>query len=53
MAHDQGLPQQSYLRQAIPPEATSVNNNRSSRTDEIKRIKKLQAAIAPGVDNLQ
>jgi len=46
MAHDQGLPQQSYLRQAVPPEATSINNSRSSRTEEIKRIKKLREAIA-------
>ena len=44
---------QSYLRQAVPQEATSVNNNRSSKTKEIKRIKKLRAAIAPGVANHQ
>ena len=51
MAHDQGLPQQSYLRQAVPPEATSVNNSRSSKTKEIKRIRKLQVVIALGVAN--
>ena len=50
---DQGLLQQSYLKQAVPPEATSVNNNRSSKTKEIKRIKKPRAAIAPGVANHQ
>jgi len=48
---DQGLLQQSYLRQAVPPEATSVNNNRSSKTKEIKRIRKLRAVIGPGVAN--
>ena len=51
MAHDQGLLQQSYLRQAVPPEATSINNSRSSKTKEIKRIRKLRAVIAPRVAN--
>ena len=36
MAHDQGLPQQSYLRQAVPLEATSVNNsNRMHNREEV------------------
>ena len=35
------------------PKASSVNNNRSSKTKEIKRIKKSRAAIAPGVANHQ
>jgi hypothetical protein len=49
---DQGLLQQSYLRQDVPPEATSGNNNnRSSKTKGIKRIRKLRAIIAPGVAN--
>ena len=48
---DQGLLQQSYLKQVVPPEATSINNNRSSKTKEIKRIRKLRAVIAPGVAN--
>jgi len=48
---DQGLPQQQYLKQAIPPEATSVNSSRNSRTEETKRIKKLRVVIAPEVAN--
>ena len=48
---DQGLLQQSYIKQAVPPEATSVNNNRSSKTKETRRIRKLQAFIDPGVAN--
>ena len=48
---DQGLLQQSYLKQAIPLEATSVNNNRSSKTKETKRIMKLRVVIAPEVAN--
>ena len=38
---DQGLPQQQYLKQAVPPEATSVNSSKNSRIEETKRIKKL------------
>src|SRR6185312_13185992 len=48
---DQGLPQQQYLKQAVPPEATSVNSSRNSRTEEIKRIRKLRVVIAPEVAN--
>ena len=48
---DQGLLQQSYLKQAIPLEATSVNNNRSSKTKETKRIKRSRATITPNVAN--
>src|SRR6185312_10244641 len=44
---DQGLPQQQYLKQAVPPEATSVNSSRNSRTKETKRIRKLRVVIAP------
>ena len=51
MAHDQGLPQQQYLKQAIPPEATSVNSSRNSRTEETKRIRKLRVVITPEVAN--
>ena len=50
-AHDQGLLQRSCLRQAVPPEATSGNNNRTSKTKGIKRIRKLRAVITPGVAN--
>ena len=48
---DQGLPQQQYLKQAVPPEATSVNSSRNSRTEETKRIRKLRVVIAPEVAN--
>ena len=48
---DQGLPQQQYLKQAIPPEATSVNSSRNNRTEETKRIRKLRVVIAPEVAN--
>jgi hypothetical protein len=51
MVRDQGLLQQQYLRQAVPPKATSVNSSRSSRTEETKRIRKLRVVIAPEVDN--
>src|SRR6185295_13596534 len=43
---DQGLPQQQYLKQAVPPEATSVNSSRNNRTEETKRIRKLRVVIA-------
>ena len=43
---DQGLLQQQYLKQAAPPEATSVNSSRNSRTKETKRIRKLRVVIA-------
>ena len=51
MVRDQGLLQQSYLKEAVPLEATFINNNRSSKTKETKRIIKLQASITPGVAN--
>ena len=41
--------QQQYLRQAVPPEATSVNSSRNSRTEETKRIRKLRVVTAPEV----
>jgi hypothetical protein len=50
---DQGLLQQLYLKQAVPLEATSVNNNRSSKTKETKRIKRSRATITPKVANHQ
>ena len=50
MAPVQGPRQQSYLKQAVPPEAIIVNNRWSSKT---KETKKLQAFIAPGVVNHQ
>ena len=51
MAPGQGPPQQSYLKQAVLLEAIIVNNSRSSKIKEIKRIKKSQASIALGVAN--
>ena len=48
---DQGLLQQQYLKQAVLPEATSANSSRNSRTEETKRIRKLQVVIAPEVAN--
>ena len=48
-----GPPQRSYLKQAVLLEAIIVNNSRSSKIKEIKRIKKSQASIAPGVANHQ
>jgi len=53
MVRNQGLLQQQYLKQVAPPEDTSVNSSMSSRTKETKKIKKLRAAIAPGVANHQ
>ena len=49
MAPNRGPLQQSYLKQVVPPGATTVN----SKTKETKRIKKLQAIIVPGVANHQ
>ena len=53
MAPDRGPLQQSYLKHVIPLEVITVNNSWSSKTKETKRIKKLQASIAPGVANHQ
>ena len=53
MALGRGPPQQSYLKQAVLLEAIIVNNSWSTKIKEIKRIKKSQAFIAPGVVNHQ
>ena len=44
-------PQQSYLKQAVPPEAVTDNNSWSNKIKEFKRIRKSQASIAPEVAN--
>jgi len=51
MALDRRPPQQSYLKQAVLLEPIIVNNSWSTIIKEIKRIKKSQASIAPGVAN--
>ena len=53
MAPGRGPLQQSYLKQAVLLEAIIVNNSWSTKIKEIKRIKKSQASIAPGVVNHQ
>jgi hypothetical protein len=48
---DQGPPKQQYLKQAVAPEATSVNSSRNDRIEETKRIRKLRVVITPEVAN--
>jgi len=50
-ARDQGPLQQSYLRRAVLPEATIVNNSRSSKTKGIRKTRKLRVVIALGAAN--
>ena len=51
MAPGRGPLQQSYLKQAVHPEAITDNNSQSDKIKETKRIRKSQASIAPGVAN--
>jgi len=53
MAPSRELPQQSYLKQAVPPEAITDNNSWSNKIKETKRIRMSQASITPGVANHQ
>jgi hypothetical protein len=48
MAPGREPPQQSYLKQAVPPEAIIDNNSWSNKIKETKRIRKSQASITPG-----
>ena len=51
MAPGLGPLQQSYLKQAVLLEAIIVNNSWINKIKGIRKIRKLQAAIAPGVTN--
>ena len=51
MAPGQGPPQQSYLKQVVLLEAIIANNSCSSKIKEIRRVRKSQATIDPGVSN--
>ena len=51
MVPDRGPPQQSYLKQAVPPETITDNNSWSIKIKETKMIKKLQVPIALEVAN--
>ena len=51
MAPGRGPLQQSYLKQAVPPEAITDNNSWSNKIKKFKRIRKSQGSIAPEVAN--
>ena len=53
MAPNLRPPQQSYLKQVVPPEAIIINNSWRSKIKETKKTKKSQAVIVAGVDNHQ